>query len=86
MGKEKEILQAMSQINEKIGSIDKRLDTLDEKIGSLGDRLDEKINSMDERLCKRLDGIDYRLTLVEHELKKIDTVLHYTAQYNNIPS
>ncbi len=28
---------------------------------------------------KRLDGIEY-------ELKKIDTVLHYSEAYNNIPS
>ena len=52
-------------------------------------KMDRGFNSVK----KRLDGVEYRLSQVEHELgsvklelKKIDTVLNYTEQYDNIPT
>lgn len=41
--------------------------------------LKAEMNANFKSVNKRLDGIEY-------ELKKIDTVLHYTEQYDNIPS
>lgn len=41
--------------------------------------LEKNMNVQFKSVHKRLDGI-------EHELRKIDTVLGYSAQYENIPS
>lgn len=38
-----------------------------------------EMNANFKSVNKRLDGIEY-------ELKKIDTILHYTETYENIPS
>lgn len=63
--------------------MDKKLyEALVAKIDNLTNKvqeMDRRIYEMDKRINKRLDGIEY-------ELKKIDTVLGYTAQYENIPS
>lgn len=50
----------------------------DEILAAIG-ALEHKVDAGFRSVNKRLDGI-------EHELRKIDTVLHYTEKYENIPS
>ncbi len=45
-----------------------------------------EMNAGFKSVNKRLDGVEHELALVKLELKKIDTVLGYQQQYDNIPS
>lgn len=45
-----------------------------------------KIDNLDKRVEGGFKSVNKRLDGIEHELRKIDTVLGYTEQYNNIPS
>ena len=48
--------------------------------------LEETMSSHFRSVNKRLDGVEHEIALVKLELKKIDTVIRYQEEYNNIPA
>lgn len=48
--------------------------------------LKDDMNANFKSVNKRLDGVEHEMALVKLELKKIDTVIRYQEEYDNIPT
>ena len=70
----KEIMKALSmhseQIREEIRGVEKRMDTLEEK-------MDQRINTLEKKMDKRFDRLDAKFSGMRVELTESQESIHY---------